>query len=283
MAASVTEPTAPAPRPAVRGHGRVRRAGGGVNLLGLGVIVVLVVAWQLLVGAGVVNEDALPTPTDIWHGFRYLAGKDGGLWEAVRHTVGVVLLAWAIGAVLGGLLGVVLTLNRGVASWTNATVDLLRSLPVVAFIPIAIIVWGTGSKTEIVLGAYSALWPMLINTAGGVRDIPPRLHDVARTMRLSPLAKLTKVILPATGSAMLVGARLSLAATLVICVVAEMLGLQSGIGNQLVLEQSANQPARMWVYVLTTGVLGIGVNFGLVWLFRLVLPGVAAVAERRAG
>jgi hypothetical protein len=106
---------------------------------------------------------------------------------------------------------------------------------VVALIPIAILVRGTGDLSEVILGAYAALWPMLINTAGGA---------------------------------------------LVVCVVGEMLGLQSGVGNQLVLEQSGMQPARMWVYVRVVGVLGLSVNAGLIRAFRVLFPGVAAVAER---
>lgn len=265
-----------------------RRSGwsrvGSFNWLGLGTVVALVLLWQLLVGTGAVSRSALPSPTDIWHGFGYLVGPDAGgaLRIAVLHTVRVVLEAWAISTVLGGILGFLLALSPVVASWTSATVDLLRSLPVVALIPIAILIWGTGDKTEIILGAYSGIWAMLINTGAGVRNVPARLRDVARTLQLSRGATLVKVVMPATWAAMLVGARLALSSTLVICVVSEMLGLQSGVGNQLVLEQSGMEPARMWVYILIAGILGILVNTGLVRLFRVLLPGVAAVAERNA-
>jgi sulfonate transport system permease protein len=258
----------------------VRRAARAVNWLGVAVVLAVVVGWQLLVSAHVVSYSSLPGPVDIWHGLVYLAGPEGGLGAALAHTVQVTLLAWLIGAAIGGVAGLVLGLNETVASWGNSTVDLLRSLPVVALIPIGILLWGTGNTTEIILGAYAALWPMLINTVGGVRAVTPRLRDVARTLGLSRGATVTKIVLPATGAAMLVGARLALAGALVICVVSEMLGLQSGVGNQLVLEQGAQQPARMWVYVLTAGVLGVIVNTGLIRAFRLLLPGVAAVAER---
>ncbi|MFG1926951.1 ABC transporter permease [Cryptosporangium sp. NPDC048952] len=251
----------------------------GVNWLGLAVVVLVLVGWQVLAKAGTV-EGALPAPTEIWAGLRYLSGEDGGLWPALQHTIGVVLIAWLIGAALGAVLGIVLSSNKILASWSTATVDMLRSLPVIALIPIAILLWGNGDETEIVLGAYAALWPMLINTAGGVRSVNPRLREVGRTLGLSRLRVATRVVMPAAGAAMLVGARLSLATTLVVCVVAEMLGLQSGVGNQLVLQQSGMQPARMWVYVLVTGALGLLANAGMLRAFRLLFPGVAAVAER---
>ena len=139
---------------------------------------------------------------------------------------------------------------------------------------------GTGSKTEIILGAYAGLWPMLMNTAGGARSIPPALLDVARMLRLSRMATVRKIIMPSTAAAMLVGARLALATTLVICVVAEILGLQSDVGNQLVLEESGFQSARTWAYILVIGVLGILLNFLLVRLVRVLFPGVSAASER---
>jgi ABC-type nitrate/sulfonate/bicarbonate transport system permease component len=162
-------------------------------------------------------------------------------------------------------------------------VDLFRSLPVIALIPIAILIWGTGSETEIILGAYAGFWLMLMNTAGGARSVPPGLLEVARTLGLGRTATVRKIIVPSTAASMLVGARLALATTLVVCVVAEMLGLQSGVGNQLILEQSADQPQRVWAYILVIGTLGIIANFGLVRLVRSVFPGVAAASERSQG
>ena len=77
------------------------------------------------------SPPSLPGPVDIWHGFQDLTGADGGQWPAVAHTVRVVLMAWVIGAGVGCFLGLLLALKPTVASWGYATVDMLRSLPVV--------------------------------------------------------------------------------------------------------------------------------------------------------
>ena len=89
---------------------------------------------------------------------------------------------------------------------------------------------------------------------------------------------MTKIVLPATGISMLVGARLALAIALVVCVVAEMLGLPNGIGYSIVLEESAGQPERLWAYIVTIGILGILTNTGLVLAMRLAFPGVSRLA-----
>lgn len=259
---------------------RLRHGAASVNWLGIATLVALLVLWQLLVSTKIINYGPLPGPIEIWSGFKYLAGSGGGLWSDIGHTMHCVALAWVIAVVVGGVVGLAVALNATVASWAGSTVDLLRSLPVIALIPVAILIWGIGSKTEIILGAYAGMWPMLMNTAGGARSIPPRLHDVARTLRLSRRATLQKIVMPATGAAMLVGARLALATTLVLCVVAEMLGLESGVGHSVVLEASGDEPARMWAYVLVIGALGILLNFALVRIVRVLFPGVAAASER---
>jgi sulfonate transport system permease protein len=259
---------------------RVKHSAHNFNWLGLGVILAVLVVWQLVITSHLINYSTLPGPVQIASGLGYIAGN--GMWSNLLHTLHCVAIAWGIAVVVGGTVGLLLALNRGVSLWASATVDLFRSLPVVALIPIAILIWGTGTQTEVLLGAYAGLWPMIVNTSGGVRSVTPIMLDVADTFQLSRAGTLRKIVMPATGGAMLVGARLALATALVVCVVSEMFGLQSGVGYALMLEQSAEQPDRMWAYVLLIGCLGILVNAGLVRAVRAGFPGVSAVAERSA-
>ena len=255
------------------------KAARKVNWLGVGVIVGVLALWQLVVSTRMLYYEALPDPSGIFSALKYLVNS-GLLWPQLEHTLECALKAWVIAVAIGGLVGLLMGLSGTVAAWTTATVNVFRSLPVVVMIPIAILVWGPGTKAEVLLGAYAALWPMLVNTAAGVRGIPPRLRDVSSTLRLSRVASVRKIVVPFTGGAMLVGARLALTVALVICVVSEMLGLQAGIGNALVLEQSADQPARMWAYVLIVGALGIALNAALVTLVDVAFPGVSALTRR---
>jgi sulfonate transport system permease protein len=258
---------------------RIRHASRTVNWLGLVVILGLLLIWQLLIDTKIVQIQGLASPTEIWVGLRYLVSS-GNLWPALGHTIRCAAMGWAIAVVAGGAVGLLVALNASASAWTTASVDVFRSLPVVAFVPIAILVWGTGSKSEVILAAYAGIWPMLINTAGGVRGLSVRLREVASVLRLTRRQTLTKIVLPSTGAAMIVGARLALASSLVICVVAEMIGLQSGLGNQLVLEQSADQPARAFAYVFVIGLLGLLANAGLVAAIRRAFPGITAVSSR---
>jgi sulfonate transport system permease protein len=259
---------------------RIRRGFASLNWLGIGTLVGLLVIWQLLVSTKIINYSAIPGPIGILRGFKYLIGPQGGLSAALGHTMYCVAIAWLIAVAVGGAGGLLIAANATIASWAGSTIDLLRSLPVIALIPVAVLIWGIGTKAEIILGAYAGLWPMLLNTAGGARGVPPRVHEVARTLRLSRRATIVKIVMPATGAAMLVGARLALATSLVLCIVAEILELQSGIGYAVSLELSGDEPARMWAYVILIGCLGILLNYALVRVFRTLFPGVAAASER---
>jgi ABC-type nitrate/sulfonate/bicarbonate transport system permease component len=259
---------------------RIRRGFASLNWLGIGTLVGLLVVWQLLVSTKIIDYSAIPGPIGIWDGFKYLVGPQGGLSTALGHTLYCVAIAWLIAVVVGGAAGLLIAANATVASWAGSTIDLLRSLPVIALIPVAVLIWGIGSKAEIILGAYAGLWPMLLNTAGGARSVPPRLREVARTLRLTRRATIVKIVMPATGAAMLVGARLALATSLVLCIVAEILELQSGVGYAVNLELAGDEPARMWAYVILIGCLGIALNFVLVRLVRTLFPGVTAASER---
>lgn len=257
----------------------LRQVTSRVNWLGIAVMGGVAATWQIVVGLRIIDYSSLPAPSAIINAFIYLSGA-GILWPQVAHTLSCVFISFGLAVVIGGTVGLLIGLNSTAASWGTATVDLLRSLPVLVLIPIGILIWGPATQTEIIIGTYAGLWPMILNTAGGVRSVSPRLREVAATLRLSRVGTLMKIVVPSTAGPMLVGARLALSSALIISVVAEMLGLQAGVGNLLVLQRSADQPERMWAFVLTVGILGLLVNAALSWFVRLTSPGIYASMNR---
>lgn len=248
---------------------------GFVNWQCLGVVVGLLVAWQLLVAVKVLDFQSLPGPSGIVSGLGQLLSEDS-LWGPLGHTLLAVLIAWALAVAVGTLLGLAVGLMAPVAAWASPAIDLFRSLPVIAFVPIAILIWGPATEAEVLVAAYAAVWPMLVNTSRGVAAVGSRLHDVARTFRLSPIATIWKIIIPAAVGPMLVGARIALGITIVVAVVTEMIGPPLGLGYGLITAQNAEQPAQMWALVLVVGVVGVLANALLVWLSRAAFPAVTA-------
>lgn len=245
------------------------------NVAGAAVLVGLVVLWEILVATGILSFQYLPAPSSVGRSLVEL-GAQGELIADLLHTVLVVLQAWVIAVVIGTTLGVVIAQLPWARTLTGTTIDILRSLPVVAFVPVVLMIFGPTREAEVIVAAYAATWPMIINVSGGVRQITPRLHDVATTFQLSRWAKARKILLPAALPAVLVGARLSLGLSLVVTIVAEMIGNPDGLGYGMVRWQFALRPEAMWAYLVVIAGLGLTLNSVLVGASRALPSGSAA-------
>jgi sulfonate transport system permease protein len=240
------------------------------NLPGTATILALLVVWELAVRGGLVTFEYLPAPIAILAaGWGLLISGD--LLAETAHTVGAVLLGWAIACAIGLALGLLLGVSRGARRYLEATIELLRPLPGIAFLPVALLIFNFSLSTELAVMVYASVWPVLTNTMSGVMSVATRLHDVGRTLRLSRLRVLTQVLIPASAPAIVVGCRLGLGTALVMAIIAEMLGNPHGLGYAVVSELQAMQPERMFVYVLVIGILGLVLNAALVALSQRML------------
>jgi NitT/TauT family transport system permease protein len=246
---------------------------GRVNVVGLITAAALIGIWQALVSGGVLVYTYLPAPSDIWGGAAAISNS-GELWPNLVHTVWITLAGWALAIVTGLVLGLVLGLSNTVWRWSMSSFEVLRALPAIAFVPVAILIFGFSAEMELVIIIYVAQWPILINTIDGVRGVHPGLLDVATMMRFSRFDQVRKFILPSALPQIVVGVRLALTLSLVLAIVAEMVGNPTGLGYQLVFQQQALQPAKMFAYVLIIGILGVLLNMIFNALARL-LPGGA--------
>lgn len=250
----------------------MRRAAGWVNWLGIVTAVALLAIWELLVDTKAIHYAYLPAPSAIAASSGQMFAS-GELVDNLAHTVAATVIGWLIAAVIGICLGVLLGLSRSTWKYSMSSVDALRSLPVVAFVPIAVIIFGFSLQTEVVVSAYAAVWPVLLNTLAGIRGTHPRLLEVGRTLQLGSAARVWKLRLPAASTHIVTGLRLGLAVSLVLALVAEMVGNPKGIGYALVTDQNALQPERMFVSIVAIGVVGIILNALLMGLSRVVLRG----------
>jgi ABC-type nitrate/sulfonate/bicarbonate transport system permease component len=154
-----------------------------------------------------------------------------------------------------------------------ASIELLRSMPSVAFVPVSLLLFGFSVKMELALAVYIAQWLILVNTVDGIRGVSPQLLEVARMLRMSWLERTRKIVLPAAMPVILVGLRLGLTVSLVMAIVSEMVCNPAGLGYQLVFEQRALQTDRMFAYLAVIGALGVLLNAALLLVARLI-PGI---------
>lgn len=244
-----------APMRTWRWHERAVRLGKGA----VGVAAAIG-AWQVLVVSGILPEKYAPTIGPIV-GAAVRDLVNGSLLRPVGETV----LAWAIGLAIASAIGVALGALIGVSRWAAAVlgvlVRFLRPVPSVALIPIAILVAGLALKMTLILVVFASVWPILFNTAYGIREVPQLYKDTARTMGARPRRVLTRVTLPAALPSIFTGVRVSAAIALVVAVAAELITGSSGIGRFILQEREGADYPDAYAAVLVGGVLGYLINW----------------------
>jgi NitT/TauT family transport system permease protein len=242
-----------------------------VNAPGLLTMAAFVGVWELSVRSGALDFQFLPAPSAIAGGVHGLLSS-GDLVANVFHTLRVTLLGWLLASALGIGLGLLLGLSETAWRWSMASVEVMRAIPPVSLVPVALLVFGFSIRMELIIILFVSAWPVLVNTIDGVRGVRAELLDVARMLRMSRARRITKMVVPAAMSSIIVGLRLALSLSLVLAVVAEMIGNPNGLGNALVSAQQALQPEEMFAYVLAIGLLGIGLNTAFGYISARLFP-----------
>ncbi|MEW6153662.1 MAG: ABC transporter permease [Actinomycetota bacterium] len=248
---------------------------GGVNLLGLVTLAALMGVWEVVVRTAAADFEFLPAPSGVAGAFASLVSS-GDLFAPVAHTLRSALVGWVIAGVIGVTLGVWLGLSNTAWRYSMASVEIVRAIPPITLVPVSLLVFGFSLRMELVLIVYAGAWTVLINTIDGVRSLRPELVDVGQMLRMSKPARIRKLILPSAVPSIVVGLRLAMSLSLVLAVVAEMIGNPSGLGNALVRAQHALQPEQMFAYVVTIGILGVVLNTGLRYVSERAFPALAA-------
>lgn len=189
----------------------------------------LVTAWQLASSLQWVSPRVLAAPsTVVATGWELL--KDGELQQHLWVSLGRVLRGLGIGVSAG----VVLALLSGLFRWGEDLLDppiqMLRTLPILALVPLFILWFGIGETPKIALVALGTLFPIYLNTYAGIRGIDTRLVEAATTLDLSRTELIFHVILPGALPGALVGLRYSLGIAWLILVISEQINASAGIG-----------------------------------------------------
>ncbi|MFD5701278.1 ABC transporter permease [Streptomyces lasiicapitis] len=195
----------------------------------------------------------------------------GDLWVTVS--------AWLSGLGLAVLFAVPAGLLLGSLPWLDtaalAVVELARPIPSVALIPLAILVFVEPDRVERALVCYAALWPILLNTLYGLRDVDPVAKETLRSFGFGVVGVLWRVSLPSAGPFVVTGVRIAASVGLIVVVSAELrAGGDGGLGVYLLDTQSGGgRPDLMVAGACWAGVLGVLANGGLVWVERRLLGG----------
>ncbi|HEV7408733.1 MAG TPA: ABC transporter permease subunit [Bradyrhizobium sp.] len=207
------------------------------------------------------------------------AFKDGSVLTATRDTLISAFAGLLIGGAVGLAFGIALGIFHVFDRLMEVTIEAIRPIPSIALLPIALIALGFGYRMEIVIVAFACVWPILILSRAAIGGIEPRLIEVSRALRLSPVDRVRKIIIPAALPRIFLAFRLAAGIALIVAVTVEIAINPIGLGAAIMTAQQALRPDLMLAYLVWIGAIGYALNAGLVVAQRHLFGRAALVPE----
>jgi NitT/TauT family transport system permease protein len=232
-------------------------------------VAVILSAWQLYVSVLGVSRIVLPGPLDIWN-------------ASVSNWVMLLRESWPtfLESVLGFALAVVIGIPVAVCVANSRVLNLTlypiliatQSVPKVAVAPIILVWFGLGLQSKLVIAFLVAFFPIVVDTAAGMRATPEGLLDLARSLRASPLQVFLKVQFPAALPFIFAGAKVAVTLAVIGAVIGEFVGSAEGLGNLLLTANSQLDGPLAWAALVWLSVLGILLFAAVVLAERILMP-----------
>ncbi len=216
-------------------------------------VVALLVIWGLA-GRVAANPVLLPPPDLVLATLWTLLG--GELVADILASLGHLSIGFIAGAATGLALAILVYLNRTVEILVDPLVEILRPISGIAWIPIAIAIFGIGPAVPIFLIFYVALFPIFLNTLAGIRAVDPRLIAAAQVLGAGRTHVTWRVVVPATMPMILGGVRLSLGVSWMTLIAAELIGGDSGLGWRAFWYEQFFSMHKTMAVIVTIGILG---------------------------
>lgn len=233
--------------------------------------VLLLLLWQFVAEAGIVPRQILPSPAQIIAAYGELI-EAGELQRALPASIGRSLLGLAIGGSLGLFLGLFAGLWRIGEEIFDAPLQMLRTVPFIAAVPLFIIWFGIDEPVKIIVILAATIFPVYLNTYAGVRGVDPKLIEAARIFGLSHASTIRHVILPTAMPSILVGIRYAAGVSLLALVVAEQINARAGIGY-ILSNANTNQRSDIIIAgIIVYALLGIVTDIVMRRIETLALP-----------
>jgi ABC-type nitrate/sulfonate/bicarbonate transport system permease component len=227
------------------------------RVLGLAVFAAALGAWEAWARA---------EPSFLVPAASTVVGRAWHVWPTrdFLSTVGASLTRLALGFAIGAGVGIAVGLLVGASQHARRAleplIELTRATPAIAIVPAAIVLFGLGNTMPISVIAFGVCFPVLVNTAEGVRGVSPEARDTAAMLHVGPLALLYRLYLPAALPSIVAGLRVAISIGLVLVVLSEFFGASDGLGRYILDEQSRFDVPEMWAGILFLGLLGYVLN-----------------------
>lgn len=217
--------------------------------------VVLAILWEGLVAAGIANGRLMPPPSVVGRTLWGLAAS-GELLTHAGATLWRVAAGFGLGALAGTVLGAVTGALPVARSLLDPTLQALRAIPSIAWVPLFILWLGIFEASKVALIAVGVFFPVYLGVAAAIQGIDRKIVEVGRVFRLSRLAMTRRVLLPAILPAWVTALRSGLGLGFMFVVAAEIMGASEGLGYLLVDGQQLGRPDTIIAAIISFAVLG---------------------------
>ena len=215
----------------------------------------VVVIWSLFANSGFISQNLFPKLGQVWRAAINLY-QDGVLMSDLHISLTRAAIGFSIGASLGILLGLLTARVKIVSIALEPFLNLLRPIPAIALVPVAIVWFGIGEGSKYFVIAYTVFLAVWLNTHAGASEVASTYIRAARSLGASRTREFFEVIIPASAPAIFVGLRLGAALAFLSLVAAELSGASAGIGFRLQDARQFIRTDRMFVGLIQLGILG---------------------------
>jgi NitT/TauT family transport system permease protein len=235
-------------------------------LLGVGLLLLL----EVLCRTGIINRFSMIPPSEIvWHLGKILASRQ--MWPAILKTLTNVVVACVLAVVVGVILGALIHRWRALRETLDPLFAAYYAIPVYAFYPLFIVIFGLGDMPQVLIGFMLGLVAVIVNTFNGLDRVPRVLLKTARIHRLGPLATALQVTLPFAVPYIFTGIKLAVAYSFIGVIGAELIMSRTGLGYEIGFAYNNFDNAVM--YPLIVFVLGVAATvntFFFLWEKKLL-------------
>ena len=233
--------------------GRLRRFARPA--LGLLLPVGLALAWETVVWLGLSNGRLVPPPTKVFATVMELA-RSGELARHITATLTRVAAGFGLGVIAGTVLGAISGYWGLARRLLDPTVQALRAIPSIAWVPLFILWLGIFETSKIALIPVGVFFPVYLGVMGAILSVDRKIVEVGRTFRLSGPAMIRRILLPAVLPAYVVALRVGLGLGWMFVVAAEFMGASEGLGYLLIDGQQLGKPAQILAAIVIFAILG---------------------------
>jgi len=223
------------------------------------IVLSLLIVWEFFCRMWSPFGTLLPAPTDIAYACAGMIQEKNIITDisvSILRMISGFFIATVIGIVLGTTIGV----NNKISEFTNPIIQILKPIPSVALIPIAILFLGIGNIMKIFIICYAALWPILINTIDGIKNVDAVQIETGKMLGLNRQDIILRIMLPNAISFIFAGLKISAPISLILTVTSEMVGSTNGIGHSLLLAQRSFMIPELFALIGIIGCIGFLFN-----------------------